>query len=248
MRRRSNDGRLVSNQAIPTPPPVVTVRDGSTWGEAALRWAKAHAALIGVPLEVHPPTPDQERDLLLASARAEVVVLGYRGDNGTSFGLGRLVLPLVQRAASDVVVVRGTPEALNNAHHRVTALITGHEHDDLALTRAMDLAARRGSALRVLHAAPPLPVRADNPDVLLAHADEALRGVRHASVLARMHPNEAIARYADTDLLVLADRGPTVRTALHHARCPVLVAHRVPEELFRHDVHRPVRGPARNTH
>ncbi|MEU4744554.1 hypothetical protein AB0G02_29415, partial [Actinosynnema sp. NPDC023658] len=111
----------------PTPLPVVTVRDSSPWGEAALRWATAHAQLVGAPLEVHPTTPDLVHDLLLASTRAQLVVVPHRGDNGTSFGLGRFVLPLVQHAASDVVVVRGTPEALDGAHRRVTALITGDE-------------------------------------------------------------------------------------------------------------------------
>ncbi|MEU4448048.1 universal stress protein [Actinosynnema sp. NPDC050801] len=230
----------MSNQAIPAP--VVAVRDSSGRGLAALRWARAHARLVGAPLEVHPPTADHVRDLLLASTRAEVVVVAHRGDDGTSFGLGRFVLPLVQHAASDVVVVRGTPEAMRGAHHRVTALITGDEHDDLALARAIDLAARRGSALRVLHASPPLPVRADSPDALVAHADRALRGIPHTSVLARMHPNEAVARFADTDLLVLGDRGPTARAALHHARCPVLVAHRVPAEPSDRHTHRPARS------
>ncbi|NUT47023.1 MAG: universal stress protein, partial [Saccharothrix sp.] len=210
--------------------PIVTVRDDSPWGRAALDWAATHAHLTGAPLEVHPPTSDQLHDLLLTSTRAGVVVVSHRGDSRTSFGLGALVLPLARRAASDVVVVRGTPEALRGEHHRVTALITGGEHDDLALARAIDLAARRGSALRVLHATPPLPVRVDAPDAFLAHADEALTGVRHTSVLARMHPNEAVARYADTDLIVLGDPGPTARAALHHARCPVFVAHRAPVE------------------
>ncbi|WP_158846010.1 hypothetical protein [Saccharothrix deserti] len=220
----------MSNQATPTPPPVVVAGDGSAWGDAALRWATAHASLIGAPLEVHPPTSDQVHDLLLASARAELVVVAHRGGNRTPFGLSPLVLPLVWHAACDIVVVRGTPEALDGEHHRITALVTGDERDDLALARAADLAGRRRAALRVLHAAPPLPVRADAPDRPVAHADQALRGVRHTSVLAPMHPNEALARYADTDLLVLSDRGLTARTALHHSRCPVLIAHRAPSE------------------
>ncbi|WP_148088654.1 hypothetical protein [Saccharothrix texasensis] len=69
------------------------------------------------------------------------------------------------------------------------------------------------------------------------HADRLLRGIRHTSVPARMHPHEAIVRHADTDLLVLGDRGPLTRTALHHARCPVLVAHRSPAGVSRHDLH-----------
>jgi hypothetical protein len=86
-------------------------------------------------------------------------------------------------------------------------------------------------ALRVLHATPSLPVRTDDPVWPVTHADGVLRGTHHTSVLARMHPHEAITRYADTDLLVLAGRGPVTRAALHHATCPVLVAHRHPIDV-----------------
>ncbi|MDR6591819.1 universal stress protein [Saccharothrix longispora] len=212
------------------PPPVVVLDDGSPRCAEAVRWATAHAALLGAPLERHRPTRDAVHDLMLVSTRAEVLVVGHRGVDGTPLGLNRLVVPLARHAACDVVVVRGTPEALDGRHHRVTALVTGGALDDLTLTRAADLAGRRGADLRVLHAVPPLAVRADRPDVPVRHADRVLRGVRHTSVLARMHPHEAVTRYADTDLLVLADRGPTARAALYHARCPVLVAHRVPAE------------------
>ncbi|MGM1062364.1 hypothetical protein [Saccharothrix sp. Mg75] len=215
------------------PSPVVVLDDGSPRCAEAVRWATAHAALLGAPLEEHRPTADELHDLMLVSTRAQVVVIGYRGVDGTPLGLGRLVVPLTRHAACDVVVVRGTPEALDGGHRRVTALVTGDERDDLALARAADLAGRRGAALRVLHAVPPLPLRADHPEVPVRHADHVLRGVRHSSVTARMHPHEAVARYADTDLLVLADRGPTARAALYHARCPVLVAHLVPAEARR---------------
>lgn len=213
--------------------PVVVLDDGSPHHEQVVRWATAHAALLGAPLERHRPTRDEVHDLMLLSARAQVLVVGHRGAGGPQLGLSRLVVPLARHAACDVVVVRGTPAALRGDHHRITALVTGDDQDDLALIRAADLARRTGAALRVLHATPTLPVRVDQPDVPVRHADAVLRGVRHTSVLARMHPHEAIARYADTDLLVLADRGPVARTALHHARCPVLIAHRAPAEARR---------------
>ncbi|QFZ20272.1 universal stress protein [Saccharothrix syringae] len=222
----------MGEQPKTVPGPVVAVGDDSPWGRAALRWATEHAARVGAPLEVHPPTADQGHDLLLVSARADLVVIAHRGACGTTFNLSRLVLPLVEHAACDVVVVRGTQEALRGAHRRVTAVVTGDARDELVLARAVEVTGLLGAALRVLHAAPPLPVRADDPEVPVARADEVLRGVRHSSVLARMHPQEAIAHYADTDLLVLADRGPTTRAALHHARCPVLVAHRAPREVL----------------
>ncbi|TQM78949.1 hypothetical protein FHX81_1238 [Saccharothrix saharensis] len=214
----------------PAAHPVVVLDDGSPWGEAAVRWASAHAALLDAPLEKQPPTEDQLHDLLLVSARAEALVVGHRGADGNSFGLGRLVLPLVRHAACDVIVVRGTPEALRGGHRRVTALITGDERDALVLHRAVDLAERKGAALRVLHAAPDLPVRADQPGLPVTKADRVLHDIRHTSVLARMHPHEAVARYADTDLFVLADRGPVTRAPLYHAHSPVLVAHQVPTE------------------
>ncbi|MEV8438780.1 hypothetical protein AB0425_15500 [Actinosynnema sp. NPDC051121] len=214
------------------PAPVVVADDGSPWGEAALRWAAEHAAATGAPLEVHPPTAHPVHDLLPASSRAGLLVVGYRGTNGTSFGLGRLVLPLVEHATCDVVVVRGTSEALRRGHHRVTVLLSGDaSDDDLALARAVAYAEQRHVALRVLHATPPLPVRADDPAWPVTHADHLLGGTRHTTVLARMHTHEAITRYADTDLLVLAGRGPATRAALHHAPCPVLVAHRYPADV-----------------
>ncbi|MBB5801158.1 nucleotide-binding universal stress UspA family protein [Saccharothrix ecbatanensis] len=215
-----------------TPAPVVVADDGSPWGEAALRWAAEHAASTGAPLEVHLPTADPVHDLMLAGSRAGLLVVGYRGANGTSLGLGRLVLPLVKHAVCDVVVVRGTAEALRRTHRRVTVLLSGDvADDDLALARTVAYAEGQHVALRVLHATPSLPVRADDPVWPVAHADDVLRGTHHTSVLARMHPHEAITRYADTDLLVLAGRGPATRTALHHAPCPVLVAHRYPADV-----------------
>ncbi|MBP2335633.1 hypothetical protein JOF41_001811 [Saccharothrix coeruleofusca] len=227
---------MTEQQALPALPPVVVAGDPSPWGEAALRWAADLADATGVPLEVHPPTADPVHDLLVASTRAQVLVTAYRGGDATAFGLGRVVPPLVEHAACDVVVVRGTASALRHRHHRVTALVTGNPSDELVLARAVEHADRLGAALRVLHAAPPLPLRADDPWWPVERAGRVLRATPHTSVLARMHPHEAIARHADTDLLVLAERGQLVRTALLHARCPVLVAHRWPTEPRREPV------------
>jgi nucleotide-binding universal stress UspA family protein len=214
------------------PGPVVVTGDHSPWGEAALRWATEYAMATGAPLEVRPPTADPVRDLMPAGSHAGLLVVGYRGANGTAFGLGRLVSPLVEHAACDVVVVRGTAEALRRAHRRVTVLLSGDAYDDdLALARAVAYAEQQHVALRVLHATPSLPVRADDPVWPVTHADDVLRGTRHTSVLVRMHPHEAITRYADTDLLVPAGLGPVTRAALHHAPCPVLVAHRHPVDV-----------------
>ncbi|MEJ2854063.1 MULTISPECIES: universal stress protein [unclassified Saccharothrix] len=200
--------------------PVVVAADHAT--STALTWAAEHAKVLGAPLELCPAEP---ADLLVAAARAETVVIGHHGP----FALPRHLMAVVENATCDVVVVRGGP---SGGHHRVTALITGSVHDPAVLARATELARQRGSVLRVLHAVPPLPVRADDPHQPITNADKVLRGIRHASVVARMHPHEAVTRYADTDLFVVGDPGPTTRAALHHAPCPVFVVHRAPVETL----------------
>ncbi len=218
----SPDDRGAMDNLVSSPvPPVVVATGGSRPDDAALCWATAHARLVGAPVEVRPP------DRVGALPRAGLLVTAQTGCGPA--GVGRHVLSLVDHAACDVVVVRGSAAP---GHHRVTALLTGAD-DDPVLTRAAVLAKQRGAALRVLYATPPLPVRADDPEWPLAHADRVLHGVRHTSVLARMHPHEAIARYADTDLLVVGGSGPTTRAALHHARCPVFVARRAPSDVVR---------------
>ncbi|CCH32894.1 universal stress protein [Actinosynnema sp. NPDC047251] len=216
-------------------PPVVVASGETAVDEAARCWAAEHARLVGVPVEVRPP------DRVGGLPRGGLLVVSQPGNGPTR--VGRRVLTLVDHAACDVVVVRG---AAPRGHRRVTALVTGTD-DDLVLTRAAVLARQRGAALRVLHASPPLPVRADDPEWPLTHADRVLRGVRHTSVLARMHPHEAIARYADTDLLVVAGSGPTTRAALHHARCPVFVARRIPSDVARRPVIVPRQPVARDS-
>ncbi|MEV0677735.1 universal stress protein [Actinosynnema sp. NPDC050436] len=197
-----------------SPAPPVVVATGPV--DVARDWAAHHAQLLGAPVEVRPP------DRTGALPPGGLLVLAVPGNGPT--GVRRTLLAVIDHAPCDVVVVRGTTAP---AHRRITALITGVD-DDPVLVRAAALADRWGASLRVLHAGPPLPVRADDPTWPLAHADRALRGVRHTSVLARMHPSEAIARCADADLLVVGGSGPTTRAALHHARCPVYVTRRAP--------------------
>ncbi|MEU4805812.1 universal stress protein [Actinosynnema sp. NPDC023587] len=209
----------MDNLVISPAPPVVVATGRTDPDDPARHWAAEHARYTGAPVEVHPTPAGVPR-------RAGLLVLAQAGSGPTT--VRRHVLALVDHATCDVVVVRGV---VPTTHHRVTALITGSD-DDRVVTRAANLAGQRGAALRVLHASPPLSVRADHPEWPLAHADHVLRGIRHTSVLARMHPHEAITRYADTDLLVVADSGPTTRAALHHARCPVFVTRRAPSDTL----------------
>ncbi|MEU6151838.1 universal stress protein [Actinosynnema sp. NPDC047251] len=219
----------MDNLVISPVAPVAVATGPSRPDDPARRWAAEHARLTGAPVEPHPP----DRTGPLPDAR--LLVIAQDGSGPTS--VHPHVLALADHATCDVVVVRG---GTSPAHHRITALITGIG-DDPVLGRAAVLADQRGAALRVLYACPPLPVRADAPEWPLAHADDVLRGVRHTSVLARMHPHEAITRYADTDILVVAGSGPTTRAALHHARCPVFIARHCPPDPRRGQVPLPRR-------
>ncbi|MCP2248037.1 universal stress protein [Lentzea aerocolonigenes] len=204
--------------------PVVLIQDGPGRDENALRWAAAHARLVGADLEIHHPRDD---------FRAQLVVVGYRGPGSSALGLGGHVLPLLAATHCDAVVVRGTPAAVDGRHSHVTALVSGGSGDGRVLRHAADFARRRGAALRVLHAAPQLPARcAADPDhtYVLDRAAAALGTVAHHAVLVRAQPHEAIARCTDTDLVVVGsgdshDSGTVTKAALHHAPCPVLVVH-----------------------
>lgn len=204
--------------------PVVIIQDGAGVDENTLRWAAAHAQLVGTGLEIHHPQDD---------FRAQLVVIGYRGPRSSALGLGRHVLPLLAKTHCDTVVVRGTPAAIDATHRHVTALVSGGPGDGRVLRHAADFARRRGAALRVLHAAPQPPIRCSmdtDHTYVLACATTALDGLPHHAVLVRAQPHEAIARCTDTDLIVVGsgethESGTVTRAALHHAPCPVLVVH-----------------------
>jgi nucleotide-binding universal stress UspA family protein len=250
---------------------VVAGADGSYWGRAALRWAADHAWRVGAELEVHTApidparadigddglgqtarafpmlpirtrsSPDATPALVAASTEGDLVVLGCRGaDHGTT-GLGSSVLPVARAAHCDVLVVRGRPDTVRGAHRWVTVLLGGGQ-DDAMLGEAAALAAARRCALGIQHAVPPagrLAV-ADPVDRQMAMLDHAARVARRHSPqlrvslqLVRSHPHEAVASCEDTDILVVdgattADGAlhPVTKAALHHAPCPVLVARR----------------------
>lgn len=212
--------------------PVVVIADGSPWTEEALQWAAAHAKLVDAEVETHRLEDD---------FHAQLVVIGYQGRTGSPLGLGNRVLSVVCAAGSDAVVVRGTPDARHGLYGRVTALVSGGADDAGVLARAVVFAQSRGAVLRVLHAAPPSVVRADldeDHSWVLERSTELLAGYPHTAVLVRRQPHEAISRCIDTDLLVVGPGetrscGAVTRAALHHAPCPVLVAHRTVQEEHR---------------
>jgi len=198
-------------------------------------------------VRVHESGVDPVRDLSLAGRGSRLVVIGYRGHSTSPFSLGHNVLPLIDHATCDTVVVRGRPSAVHGDHRRITAMISGGEDDDLVVARAAAMALSHRASLRVVHAVPPPMTRealtTDHQFVL----DQAARMLEkldrrpsHAVVLLHGHPHDAIIRCAESDLLVVGpgDRlpmtgrcGAVTRTALHQSPCPVLVVRRpsVPE-------------------
>ncbi|MEU3645285.1 universal stress protein [Lentzea sp. NPDC034063] len=204
--------------------PVVIIQDGARRDDSVLRWAAAHAQLLGTGLEIRRPQDD---------FRAQLVVVGYRGPGSSALGLGSHVLPLLATTRCDTVIVRGTPAAVDAQHRHVTALVSGGPGDGRVVRHAADFARRRAAALRVLHAAPQSPVQSSidtDHTYVLARAAAALDGFPHHAVMVHAQPHEAIARCTDTDLIVVGsgdahESGTVTKAALHHAPCPVLVVH-----------------------
>jgi nucleotide-binding universal stress UspA family protein len=247
---------------------VVTVGvDGSYWGGMALDWASRHAWLRGASLRIlrarddipadiptdldlshaqrlYPLLPITSRpvgaspvvDLTAASTDSSLLVLGCRGHR--RFGLGEHVMSTLSGARCDVVVIRGTPQAVRGDHRTITAMVSGGPQDSQVLSRAASFATAHRARLRVVHAAPS-DLRADrSPEDVLHIAELQLKAVgtpiRTSFTLARQLPHEALQHPADADLLVLSRGdshrhagmpGPFTKTALYHAPCPVLVVH-----------------------
>jgi nucleotide-binding universal stress UspA family protein len=196
-----------------------------------------------LPIRVHRSGSDAARQLEAASLDAGLLVVGHRGHRTGSFGLDALVLPLVDTAMCDTVVVRGKPAAVRGDNRRITALVSGSADDELVLRRAATMATTTRSALRVVHASP-MPMTRDaalstDHQFVLDHAEHLL-GVldprlRYTLVVLRVQPHEAVTHFTDNDLLVVGTGdhivhtgrcGSVTRSALHHSPCPVLVAHR----------------------
>jgi nucleotide-binding universal stress UspA family protein len=240
---------------------VTVGTDGSYWGGMALDWAARHAWLRGAELDVLRADEDQPADipadlgishahrtypllrmscqrtgptpvvdLTTASAGSELLVLGCRGHR--RIGLGELVIPTLMGAQCDVLVVRGTPDAVRGAHRTITAMVNGSATDSGVLRRGAEFAAAYRSRLRVVHTAPSELRPTSPPEDVLHMAELQLKTIRATFTLIRALPHEALLRDDATDLVVLGrgesrrhvDKpGPVTRTALYHAPCPVLV-------------------------
>ncbi|MFB9907641.1 hypothetical protein [Allokutzneria oryzae] len=233
---------------------VLVGTDGSYWGEAALEWAARIAWTGGAELEVlgtgeasqyRAPRAfprlavttrrTSERpltDVLRSSEDARLLVLGCRGHRHHGFGLGRLVVPAIASARCDTVIVRGRPDAVQGRHGRITAMVDGGPHDPAVLRGAVEFARLFRAEIEVVHAWPaPSP---STPDIVLDLAAVQLADLdtrRPFSLrLDTRVPHESVPRISDSDLIVVGPgtppgQGGVITSALHHAACPVLVAH-----------------------
>ncbi|GAB3892057.1 universal stress protein [Kibdelosporangium lantanae] len=242
------------------PPRVAVGTDGSEWGDNALDWALRHGSLLNATLRVFAATVADDRAIarrlraykwlhatvdaspgtpvgmmVTASYANDLLVIGYRGRQHGSFGLGRSVIPVVVGAHCDTVVVRGEMRAVHGEHRWITAAVGGR-HDRLVVRRAAQAAVRTRSRLRLVHAAPLLPgrhVAPDDPAVVLERAADVVHDLVPRLIpsllLARSQPHEAVRAASRSDLLVIGPgKGPdrlsmVTSTALHLAPCPVMV-------------------------
>ncbi|MEV6370830.1 universal stress protein [Micromonospora musae] len=212
-------------------------------GELADRWPGLHieaAQVAGGPGAA----------LVEESQRAELVVVGSRGLGG--FGgllLGSVSAQVVAHARCPVLVVRPS-EGTEPGRGPVLAGVDGSESAALAVRYAADEALRRGVELVLVHAeagrhaegagAGRVPPE-EQPSTLLAGAVAAARdgrpdlAVTGRTVRAGSAEQALIEASRGAALMVVGTRGRgefvgtllgSVSQALvHHAHCPVLVAH-----------------------
>jgi len=242
------------------PPRIAVGTDGSEWGDNALDWALRHGSLLNASVRVYAAHAADDQTIarrlraykwlhttvtaapeipvhamVTASYENDLLVIGYRGQQHGSLGLGRNVIPLILGVQCDTVVVRGEIRAVHGEHRWIAAAIGGR-HDQLVLRRAVQAAVRTRSRLRLVHAAA-LPaarhVEADDPALVLERAADVVHdlapGLVPSLLLARSQPHEAVRAANRSDLLVIGPGKEPNRlsvvtsTALHMAPCPVLV-------------------------
>ncbi|MFC0542935.1 hypothetical protein ACFFH7_15660 [Kutzneria chonburiensis] len=215
---RRRTALFIPSQVMRVRPGRVTVgTDGSYWGQLALGWAVRHAHRAGLELDVYEADrrfelipadlpadigtgsalrsypmlpvrirssgPDPAAALLEAATETGLLVVGCRGQHKCHLGVGHHALLLAQTATSDVVVVRGRPQAVHGEFRKVTAWV-------------------------------------GEDDTIVSRARECARATRSVLEIVRQEPGGGVP---DTTDLVVVRRGPSVRTALHHATCPVYV-------------------------
>lgn len=204
---------------------------------------KQHPGIDVIGTSVHSaPAPT----LLDLGDTARLVVVGNRGAGGmASLLLGSVSQQVATHAHTPVAVVRGRAEV---AEGPVAVGVDGSASSGAALTLAFEAAAARGTDVIAIRAySPPSPL-AVPPSAVEAAEREALNAsllgwrekypeIKVEALLAVGRPAQVLAALSQTaQLVVVGSRGHGGFTGLllgsvgqqlmHHAECPVLIAHK----------------------
>jgi nucleotide-binding universal stress UspA family protein len=216
---RRQTALLIPGQVKRTRPGRVTVgTDGSYWGHVALGWAVRHAQRAGLELDVYE-----------ADRRFEPIPADLPADIGTGSALRSYpMLPVRIRSSGD------DPAAALLAAAADTGLLVlgcrgqhkchlgvGHHALALARTATCDVVVVRGRPQAVHGEFRKVTAWVgEDDDIVVSRAREYARATRSVLEVVRRQPGGSVPDGAD---LVVVRRGPAVRTALHHATCPVYV-------------------------
>ncbi|PZF93169.1 universal stress protein [Micromonospora endophytica] len=203
--------------------------------ELAERWP-------GLSIEVRQVAGGPGATLVEESRRAELVVVGSRGLGGfAGLLLGSVGTQVAAHAHCPVLVVR-PPDRPVPTEGPVLVGVDGSEPAELAVGYGAEEAARRGTELVLVHVADERDAAEDGAAAaLLATAAAAVRGshpdlVVTERLLTAAKPDQALIEASGEAALVVAGSrgrggftglllGSVGQALVHHARCPVLVAH-----------------------
>ncbi|WP_341720424.1 universal stress protein [Micromonospora sp. FIMYZ51] len=196
----------------------------------------------GLSVEVRQVAGGPGATLVEESRRAELVVVGSRGLGGfAGLLLGSVGTQVAAHGHCPVLVVR-PPDRPIPTEGPVLVGVDGSESAELAVGYGADEASRRGAELVLVHIADERDAGADAPATdLLATAAAAARGSHpELTVTERLitapKPDQALIEASGSAALVVAGSrgrggftglllGSVSQALVHHARCPVLVAH-----------------------
>ncbi|MEV2241585.1 universal stress protein [Micromonospora sp. NPDC049891] len=227
---------------VPINPYEVGVPAASEDGRKMLEQAAAELVdrWPGLTVEVRQVAGGPGATLVEESRRAELVVVGSRGLGGfAGLLLGSVGTQVAAHGHCPVLVIR-PPDRPIPTEGPVLVGVDGSESAELAVGYGAEEAVRRGGTLVLVHIA---DEGTDDGEAaaLLATAGAAARGSHpgltvEERVIAAPKPDQAlIEATGDAALVVAGSRGRggfaglllgSVSQALvHHARCPVLIAH-----------------------
>ncbi|MGC5054796.1 universal stress protein [Micromonospora sp. DT48] len=225
---------------VPINPYEVGIPAASEDGRKMLEQAAADLVdrWPGLSVEVRQVAGGPGATLVEESRRAELLVVGSRGLGGfAGLLLGSVGTQVASHGHCPVLVIR-PPDRPVPTEGPVLVGVDGSESAELAVGYGAEEAVRRGGTLVLVHVA---DEGDDDGAALLATAGAAARGshpgltVDERVIVAPKADHALIEASGDAALVVVGSRGRggfaglllgSVSQALvHHARCPVLIAH-----------------------